>query len=60
MLQVSGITIRYPHSQKIGKPNNLNVLVARKAKGINKKTKIGYGHLCLKEKIRGFNNNYII
>jgi hypothetical protein len=37
---VSGITIRYPHSQKIGKPNNLNVLVARKPKGLNMKTNI--------------------
>ena len=47
-------------NQKIGKPNNLKVLGARHPKDLNRIAKIGYGHLCMREKNLSFDNNYTI
>jgi hypothetical protein len=40
-MYVSGITfVRYVQSQRIGNPNNLNVVGARKSHGLNRIVKI--------------------
>jgi nitric oxide synthase oxygenase domain/subunit len=41
--------IRYAQYQNIGKPNNLKVSEVNKPKCRNRRAKIGYGHLCLRE-----------
>jgi hypothetical protein len=52
---------RYAQNQNIWKPNNFKtILGARKPKGLNRITKIGYGYLCLREENLSFNDGCII
>jgi hypothetical protein len=46
----SGIDfIRYAHNEKLGNPNNEKSFEASNPKGLNRISKIGYGHLYLME-----------
>ena len=58
---MSGIGfIRYAHNQKLGNANNEKSFETSKPKGLNRISKVGYGHLCAREENIIFINNYII
>ena len=52
-------TFKYTQHRKIWKPDNLK-FGSNKSKRTNRKAKIGYGHLRLREESLSFINNYII